>query len=225
MRNGCTDKENDLRLTNGWTETIVHIGTKYCQPPGFSLPYPSTTCNTTCSTVTGLPMDVMAGRYDTATSTDLVALVNAVDELRVRGCPRKTDSCRVDRLGLHVAWSDGGYWDGCEKEEKVRWSGRKKEIKKGKRQKTNQKAGVWQWLLVYCWKSACICLDVSIDCCCIGQGRYRHHSLVRKPHTRTLCGCVCGGGTCLWILESFVCFLRMPVNGRVSGQQSALAGC
>lgn len=44
--------------------------------------------------------------------TDPVALVDAVDELRVRGRPRETDSRRVDRLGLHVAGGDGGDWDG-----------------------------------------------------------------------------------------------------------------
>lgn len=43
-------------------------------------------------------------------ATDLVALVDAVDELRVRGRPRETDRRRVDRLGLHVAGGDGGHW-------------------------------------------------------------------------------------------------------------------
>lgn len=47
-----------------------------------------------------------------AAATDLVALVDTVDELGVRGCPRETDRCRVDRLGLHVARGDGWYWDG-----------------------------------------------------------------------------------------------------------------
>lgn len=80
-------------------------------------------------------VDVMTGGVDTAASTDLVALVNAVDELGVRGCPRKTDSCWVDRLGLHVAWSYGGHWDGWGEEEKVRQSGRKnKRRTEGKKQ-------------------------------------------------------------------------------------------
>lgn len=62
--------------------------------------------------MTVLSMDVMAGGDGTAAATDPVALVDAVDELRVGGRPRKTERCRVDRLGLHVAGGDGGHWDG-----------------------------------------------------------------------------------------------------------------
>lgn len=53
-----------------------------------------------------------AGGEATAAATDLVALVDAVDELGVRARPRETDSGRVDRLGLYVPWGDGWYWDG-----------------------------------------------------------------------------------------------------------------
>ena len=70
------------------------------------------TCDTTSSSLTLLSMDETAGRDVAAATTDLVALVDAVDELRVRGRPRETDSCRVDRLSLHIAGGDGGYWDG-----------------------------------------------------------------------------------------------------------------
>lgn len=70
------------------------------------------TCDTATSALTALSTDVMTGGVGTTAVTDLVALVDAVDELRVRGCPRKTDSCRVDRLSLHVAGGDGGYWNG-----------------------------------------------------------------------------------------------------------------
>lgn len=115
------------RMTSDWQigeqNPLFTLAPNVVNPPGFSIP--CATCNTTCSTVTGLPMDAMTGGVDTAASTDLVALVNAVDELGVRGCPRKTDSCWVDRLGLHVAWSYGGHWDGWGEEEKVRQSGRK----------------------------------------------------------------------------------------------------
>lgn len=38
MKNGCKDKENDLGLTNGRTESIVHNGTKYLLPLGSSPP-------------------------------------------------------------------------------------------------------------------------------------------------------------------------------------------
>lgn len=47
-----------------------------------------------------------------AAATDLVALVDAVDELWVGRHPRETDSRRVDRLGLHVTGGDGGHWEG-----------------------------------------------------------------------------------------------------------------
>lgn len=47
-----------------------------------------------------------------AAATDLVALVDAVDELRVGRHPRETDSRGVDRLGLHVTGGDGGHWEG-----------------------------------------------------------------------------------------------------------------
>lgn len=73
-------------------------------------------------------MEVMAGVDGTAATTDLVALVDAIDELRVGGCPRKTDSRRVDRLGLHVTGGDGGYWDGRGEEgEEGRQKGRKRQ--------------------------------------------------------------------------------------------------
>lgn len=42
--------------------------------------------------------------------TDLVALVDAIDELRVGGCPGEADGRRVDGLGLDVAGGDGGHW-------------------------------------------------------------------------------------------------------------------
>lgn len=41
--------------------------------------------------------------------TDLVSLVDAVDELRVGGRPGETDGGGVDGLGLDVAGSDGGH--------------------------------------------------------------------------------------------------------------------
>lgn len=75
-------------------------------------------CDTTSSPLTVLSMEVMAGGDSNAAATDLVALVDAVDELRVGGCPRKTDRRRVDRLGLHVPGGDGGNWDGWGEEEK-----------------------------------------------------------------------------------------------------------
>lgn len=50
-------------------------------------------CNTTGSALTVLSMEVMASGDGTMAATDLVALVDAVDELRVRGCPCKTDRC------------------------------------------------------------------------------------------------------------------------------------
>lgn len=50
-------------------------------------------CDSTSSALTVLSMDVMTSGDGTSAVTDLVALVDAVDELRVRGCPRKTDSC------------------------------------------------------------------------------------------------------------------------------------
>lgn len=75
-------------------------------------------CDTTSSALTVLSMDVMAGGDGAVVATDLVALIDAVDELRVGGCPRKTDSCGVDRLGLHVTWGNGGYWGGRGEEEK-----------------------------------------------------------------------------------------------------------
>lgn len=131
MRNGREDKENDLRLTNRWTESIVHTGTK-CRL-AFQSPVLHVILHAQLWQV--CQVDVMTGGVDTAASTDLVALVNAVDELGVRGCPRKTDSCWVDRLGLHVAWSYGGHWDGWGEEEKVRQSGRKnKRRTEGKKQ-------------------------------------------------------------------------------------------
>lgn len=95
------------------------------------------TCDTTSSALTVLSMDVIAGGDGTAAATDLVALVDAVDELRVRGCPRKTDSCRVDRLGLHVAGGNGGYWDGRGEKEKGGNRGRK-----GKKKKEEEKGEV-----------------------------------------------------------------------------------
>lgn len=42
--------------------------------------------------------------------TDLVALVDAVDELRVGGRPGEADGSGVDGLGLDVAGGDGGHW-------------------------------------------------------------------------------------------------------------------
>lgn len=82
-------------------------------------------CDSTSSALTVQSMEVMAGDDGTAAATNLVALVDAVDELRVRGCPRKTDSCRVDRLGLYVAGGDGGHWDEQGEEEIGRERGRK----------------------------------------------------------------------------------------------------
>lgn len=107
------DKENDLGLTNGPTASIVHAGDKCLSPLGFS-PSPSHAgvCDTTSSALTVPSMDVIAGGPDTvaaAAATDLIALVDAVDELRVRGCPRETDGGGVDRLGLHVTRGDGGH--------------------------------------------------------------------------------------------------------------------
>lgn len=84
-------------------------------------------------------MDVMAGGDGTAATTDPVALVDAVDELRVRGCPRKTDSCRVDRLGLHVARGNGGHWDGRGEEEKARQRGREKGRERWRSRETKNK--------------------------------------------------------------------------------------
>lgn len=91
-------------------------------------------CDTTSSALTLLSMDAMTSGGGAAAVTDLVALVDAVDELRVRGCPGKTDGCRVDRLGLHVARGDGGYWDEWGEEEKKRQKWRRKAIKVAKSQ-------------------------------------------------------------------------------------------
>lgn len=41
--------------------------------------------------------------------TDLVALVDAVDELRVGSCPGEADGGGVDGLGMDVAGGDGGH--------------------------------------------------------------------------------------------------------------------
>lgn len=99
-------------------------------------------CDTTSSALTALSMDVMTGGDGTTAVTDLVALVDAVDELRVRGCPRKTDSCRVDRLSLHVAGGDGGYWNGWggeeEKEQQWRSEWRKEWRSSGKKMKAKK---------------------------------------------------------------------------------------
>lgn len=57
-------------------------------------------------------MEAMAGGDGPAAATDLVALVDAIDELRVGGRPRETDRRGVDRLRLHVTGGDGGHWDG-----------------------------------------------------------------------------------------------------------------
>lgn len=48
--------------------------------------------------------------YSHSFSVYLVALVDAVDELRVRGCPGEADCGGVDGLCFHIAWSDGGNW-------------------------------------------------------------------------------------------------------------------
>lgn len=134
-----------------------------------------------------------------AAQTDLVPLVDAVDELRVRSCPRKTDRRGVHRLGLHIAGGDGGNLDA------QRRGGRKhKTDREGRRGKSVDKKQqrVWEQLWVDCWKSACIYFDVCIDRSCSGQGRYRHHSLPHDTHTsyRAPCGFVCDCGSCLWIL-------------------------
>lgn len=67
---------------------------------------------------TGLRRDRSVGRTrrPVATApTDLVALVDAVDELRVRGDPCKTDGGGVDRFGLDVAGGDSWHCDGDKK--------------------------------------------------------------------------------------------------------------
>lgn len=87
-------------------------------------------CDTTSSALTALSMDVMADGDAAASTTDPVALVDAVDELRVRGHPRETESRRVDRFGLHVAGGDGGYWDGRGEEEKGETEGKKRKMEK-----------------------------------------------------------------------------------------------
>lgn len=48
--------------------------------------------------------------YSHSFSVYLVALVDAVDELRVRGCPGEAYCGGVDGLCFHIAWSDGGNW-------------------------------------------------------------------------------------------------------------------
>lgn len=97
-------------------------------------------CDTTSSALTALSVDMMTGGDGTTAVTDLVALVDAVDELRVRGCPRKTDSCRVDRLSLHVARGDGGYWNGWGEEEKEQqWRS-----EWGEEQRSKKKTKVWE---------------------------------------------------------------------------------
>lgn len=51
-------------------------------------------------------------------NTDLVALVDAVDELRVGGSPGKADGSGVDGLCLDVAGGDGGHWANERKRER-----------------------------------------------------------------------------------------------------------
>lgn len=48
--------------------------------------------------------------YSHSFSVYLVTLVDAVDELRVRGCPGEAYCGGVDGLCFHIAWSDGGNW-------------------------------------------------------------------------------------------------------------------
>lgn len=89
-------------------------GPNVFHPRGSSLCLP-TQNNTTSSPLTALSRELPAsgdGATAAAATTDLVALVDAVDELRVGGRPRETDGRRVDRLGLHVTGGDGGNWDG-----------------------------------------------------------------------------------------------------------------
>lgn len=48
--------------------------------------------------------------------TDLVALVDAVDKLRVGGRPGEANGGGVDGLGLDVAGSNSGHWESDRKE-------------------------------------------------------------------------------------------------------------
>lgn len=50
--------------------------------------------------------------------TDLVALVDAVDELRVGGRPGEADGGGVDGLSLDIAGGDGGHWASDRKRER-----------------------------------------------------------------------------------------------------------
>lgn len=92
-------------------------GPNVFHPRGSSLCLPAQN-NTTSSPLTALSRELPAGGDGAAAATtDLVALVDAVDELRVGGRPGETDGRRVDRLGLHVTGGDGGNWDGRGEEE------------------------------------------------------------------------------------------------------------
>lgn len=111
---------------------------------------------------------------------DLVALVDAVDELRVGGCPRETDSRRVDRLGLHAPGGDGGHWRGGKK------GGREcKDKKKSK--------GVSAGCL-----PASILMSVLIAAAQVRAGTAISLFLMTlTPNTEALRGFVCV--SCLWI--------------------------
>lgn len=123
--------------------------------------------------------------------TDLVPLVDAVDELRVRGRPRETDGSRVDRLGLHVAGGDGGH---CERGGGASYEGGVK--KKEERTDTHrQKTEVF--------RSTAGSLPLTSVLIAATQVRAEAAiALLRmtpRPNTAALCGRLCGSASCLRI--------------------------
>lgn len=158
-------------------------------------------CDTTSSALTALSMDVMAGGDATAAATDPVALVDAVDELRVRGHPRETESCRVDRFGLHVAGGDGGYWDGRGEEEKGRQRGRKGRGRKKRRSvKTKKQRCESTFQLTAGSLPASILMSVLIAAAQVrADTAITLFLMTLRPNTRALCGFVCDCVSCLWI--------------------------
>lgn len=184
--------------------------------------------DTTSSALTVLSMDVMAGGDRTAAATDLVALVDAVDELRVRGCPRKTDGCRVDRLGLHIARGDGRYWGWTRR---GRWKGRQRGRKGSARKKEKWKDKKRRCQRTFRLTAGSLPASILMSVL-IAAAQVRADTVITlflmtlKPNTRALCGFVCDCASCLWILEGcleFVWSVQRRVNANAVEHQSALA--
>lgn len=156
-----------------------------------------------------------------AAATDLVALVDAVDELRVGRHPRETDSRRVDRLGLHVTGGDGGHWEGRGgggEGERGNRGGRKKDKKQRCESSSRLTAGSLP---------ASILMSVLI-----GAAQVRADTAITlflmtlTPNTTALCGFVCHCASCLWIsgrCRAFVWSVQRRFNANAVGLQSALA--